>query len=480
MIFGFYEHTIYHDRISIIFSTNITFLQREICLKSTKGRAYTNMKHKKKRRIALFVASVLALQGISSVGVQPDNPYCLCAEESDCWFSQKGWIYNGVELKSLCYVTSYAMVLQALGKSVTPFTVYVANGYSNYCNHSRIGSFFNVKVTNNKTLLAGKSAAEREAYIKSILPNYPQGIIVGGNYGGGTHYVVAKKVVDDTIYFNDPARATSAEGCCIPISSVYKLTWANITDFTIIQLPEQIDNTEVVSQDNTETQPQVEATEEVLVTPTPNVTVVPTATPTVTVAPTPRIVENNNPIPEYPIPKRILKYKKTTMTGEDIKWLETALKKLGYTIDVDGRFSKEDKKVVKSFQTKMKISADGEAGTNTIQTILKALFANKLKKVSGLKVSKQSATQLSKTSSKTMTAFVQWKHNNAVEGYEIVYATNKKFSNAKKKETTENELAITNLSSNASYYIKVRAYITVGTTKVYGNYSNVKRLKAEQ
>ena len=154
------------------------------------------------------------------------------------------------------------------------------------------------------------------------------------------------------------------------------------------------------------------------------------------------------------------------MTGEDIKWLETALKKLGYTIDVDGRFSKEDKKVVKSFQTKMKITADGEAGTNTIQTILKALFANKLKKVSGLKVSKQSATQLSKTSSKTMTAFVQWKHNNAVEGYEIVYATNKKFSNAKKKETTENELVphefqifLCSCSSSLPQFLSILCYI---------------------
>lgn len=75
-------------------------------------------------------------------------------------------------------------------------------------------------------------------------------------------------------------------------------------------------------------------------------------------------------------------------------------------------------------------------------------------------------------------AVVQWKKDAKASGYEIVVATNKKFTkNVKKiqvasKKTTKK--TISGLKSGKKYFVKVRAYAKAQGGKVYGAYSKAK------
>lgn len=94
----------------------------------------------------------------------------------------------------------------------------------------------------------------------------------------------------------------------------------------------------------------------------------------------------------------------------------------------------------------------------------------KPKKVAGLKVRK---------GKKRMTA--TWKRDAKATGYHITYARNKTFKKGKKhivisKNKTTKRI-IKKLKSRKTYYVKVRAYKKVGKTKLYGDYSKVKRVK---
>lgn len=54
------------------------------------------------------------------------------------------------------------------------------------------------------------------------------------------------------------------------------------------------------------------------------------------------------------------------MRGSDVKLLQQRLNNLGYSIEVDGIFGKETKKIVKKFQEKNDLFSDGIVGTRTI------------------------------------------------------------------------------------------------------------------
>lgn len=64
-----------------------------------------------------------------------------------------------------------------------------------------------------------------------------------------------------------------------------------------------------------------------------------------------------------------------------------------------------------------------------------------------------------------------------VSGYEITYATNKNFKKAAVKRTTKTTYTLKSLSSEKTYYVKVRAYKTVSGKKIYGSYSKTYKVK---
>ena len=95
----------------------------------------------------------------------------------------------------------------------------------------------------------------------------------------------------------------------------------------------------------------------------------------------------------------------------------------------------------------------------------------KPKKVSSLKV---------KAGKKKMT--VSWKKDSKAGGYEIKYATSKKFKKAKTVKIKSYKTAkkvISKLKSKKTYYVKVRAFKKVGGKTYYGSYSSVKKVKVK-
>ena len=80
---------------------------------------------------------------------------------------------------------------------------------------------------------------------------------------------------------------------------------------------------------------------------------------------------------------------------------------------------------------------------------------------------------------------VKWKKVKGATGYQVKYARNKKFTKGKKVKTIKDakkaSLTIKKLKKNKTYFVKVRAY-TIGKDgkKVYGDWSNVKKIKIKK
>lgn len=76
-------------------------------------------------------------------------------------------------------------------------------------------------------------------------------------------------------------------------------------------------------------------------------------------------------------------------------------------------------------------------------------------------------------------AVVKWKKLTGVKGYQVVVATDKKFTkNVKKRNVSKTKVVLSSLKKGKKYYVKVRAYSVDETgKKVYGKYSSVKVVK---
>ena len=93
------------------------------------------------------------------------------------------------------------------------------------------------------------------------------------------------------------------------------------------------------------------------------------------------------------------------------------------------------------------------------------------------KPSKLTLSSVKNVKTKKITVKLKKKISGAV-GYEMVYATNKKFTkNVKKVRFTSTSKTVKNLKKGKTYYVKVRAYKTDSTnSKVYGSYSKVSKV----
>lgn len=65
-------------------------------------------------------------------------------------------------------------------------------------------------------------------------------------------------------------------------------------------------------------------------------------------------------------------------------------------------------------------------------------------------------------------------------GYQIQYATNKKFKKAKKKTVKSTFVTLKKLKKKKTYFIRIRAYKIADGKKVYGKWSSVKKVKVKK
>ena len=73
-----------------------------------------------------------------------------------------------------------------------------------------------------------------------------------------------------------------------------------------------------------------------------------------------------------------------------------------------------------------------------------------------------------------------WKKLTNVSGYQIQYASNKKFKKAKRKTVKSTSVTIKKLKKKKTYFVRVRAYKLADGKKVYGKWSSVKKVKIKK
>ncbi len=73
----------------------------------------------------------------------------------------------------------------------------------------------------------------------------------------------------------------------------------------------------------------------------------------------------------------------------------------------------------------------------------------------------------------------KWSKVSGANGYEVEYALNSTFTSGKKSaSTTAVSYTASGLTKGKTYYVRVRSYKTVGTTKIYSSWSTVKSVKS--
>lgn len=166
--------------------------------------------------------------------------------------------------------------------------------------------------------------------------------------------------------------------------------------------------------------------EESVTTPTPAPTAEPTATPTVTKSPEMTSTATPTAIPS-PTPTATPTVAPTEKTSETYFFQEE---------------SEEIEEDTLSFRVKI-----GKGAIKTLKNYAKKKIRCKIKKVSG------------------------------ATGYQIYYATNKKFKKKKKRNVKKTTFVLKKLKKKKTYYVKVRAYYEKNGKKTYSKWSKVKKVK---
>ena len=125
-------------------------------------------------------------------------------------------------------------------------------------------------------------------------------------------------------------------------------------------------------------------------------------------------------------------------------------------------------------------SNNKKVGKATVKITGKGKYGGVITKTFKINPAKQ---EIQKLTAKSKAFFVDWAQKGSATGYEIQYATNSKFTGAKKVTITNNKTdktTISKLSANKKYYVRVRSYTTVGGTKYYGAWSSVKNVTTKK
>lgn len=74
---------------------------------------------------------------------------------------------------------------------------------------------------------------------------------------------------------------------------------------------------------------------------------------------------------------------------------------------------------------------------------------------------------------------IKWKKDATVTGYQVQYAANSKFTKGVKtiKVKSKNKTSKIITVSKKTYYVRIRSYVKVRGTILYGTYGKGKRLK---
>ena len=110
-------------------------------------------------------------------------------------------------------------------------------------------------------------------------------------------------------------------------------------------------------------------------------------------------------------------------------------------------------------------SNNKNVGKATVKITGKGKYGGVITKTFKINPAKQ---EIQKLTAKSKAFFVDWAQKGSATGYEIQYATNSKFTGAKKVTITNNKTdktTVSKLSANKKYYVRVRSYTTVGGTK---------------
>jgi Fibronectin type III domain. len=85
--------------------------------------------------------------------------------------------------------------------------------------------------------------------------------------------------------------------------------------------------------------------------------------------------------------------------------------------------------------------------------------------------------KLSAKNKKKQTVTLSWRKIAGVKGYQIQFAVNKKFKKKTGKFTNKTKYTLKKLKKKKTYYFRVRAYRQNGGKKLYGKWSNTKKIK---
>ena len=125
-------------------------------------------------------------------------------------------------------------------------------------------------------------------------------------------------------------------------------------------------------------------------------------------------------------------------------------------------------------------SNNKKVGKATVKITGKGKYGGVITKTFKINPAKQ---KIQKLTAKSKAFFIDWAQKGSATGYEIQYATNSKFTSAKKVTITNNKTdkaTVSKLSGKKKYYVRVRSYTTVKGTKYYGAWSAVKNVTTKK
>ena len=167
-------------------------------------------------------------------------------------------------------------------------------------------------------------------------------------------------------------------------------------------------------------------------------------------------------------------FKKATVSGISTKAFTGKNITQSITVKYNGKTLKNGTDYTVSYSNNKKI------GIATVKIAGKGSYTGTITKTFKINPAKQ---EIQKLTAKSKAFFVDWAQKGSATGYEIQYATNSKFTSAKKVTITNkktDKTTISKLSGKKKYYVRVRSYTTVKGTKYYGAWSASKSVTTKK